>query len=141
MGPPSGRRRQQSLSYRGPVAHRRHDMPESARSFPIVPAAHPGPREHASGAPAPARSPLSRPRWVARRMMTIMQKLRYLDALGLVGQGSQGPRRDPGSPQVGDTATDPHRKPTDETAHSGTLVMRVKGTENSRSPAWMGINW
>ena len=29
-------------------------------------------------------------------------------------------------PQVRDTAADPHRNPTDETAHSGTLVMRVK---------------
>ena len=28
--------------------------------------------------------------------------------------------------QVRDTAADPHRNPTDETAHSGTLVMRVK---------------
>ena len=32
-----------------------------------------------------------------------------------------------------DAAADPHRNPTIETAHSGTLVMRVKGTENSRS--------
>jgi len=30
-----------------------------------------------------------------------------------------------------------HRNPTDETAHSGTLVMRVKATENSRSAAPM----
>ena len=44
-------------------------------------------------------------------------------------------------PQVGDTAADPHRNPTDETAHSGTLVMRVKGTENSRSPASMRVSW
>ena len=33
---------------------------------------------------------LSRPRWVTRRTITNMQKLQYLDALGLVGQGSQG---------------------------------------------------
>ena len=36
------------------------------------------------------------------------------------------------TPQLRDTPTDPHKNPTDGTAHSGTLVMRVKGTENSR---------
>lgn len=30
--------------------------------------------------------------------------------------------------QLRDTAADPHRNPTDETAYPGTLVMRVKGT-------------
>jgi hypothetical protein len=30
------------------------------------------------------------------------------------------------TPQLRDTVADPHRNPTDETAHSGTLVMRVK---------------
>ena len=34
-----------------------------------------------------------------------------------------------------------HRNPTDETAHSGTLVMRIKGTENSRSAASMRVSW
>jgi hypothetical protein len=29
----------------------------------------------------------------------------------------------------------------DETAHSGTLVMRVKDTENSRSTAMMRVSW
>jgi hypothetical protein len=47
-----------------------------------------------------------------------------------VGQASQGALARPTeTPQVRDTAADPHRNPTDETAHSGTLVMRVKGTE------------
>jgi len=45
------------------------------------------------------------------------------------------------TPQLRDTAPDPHRNPTDETAHSGTLVMRVKGTENSRSAASMRVSW
>ena len=36
------------------------------------------------------------------------------------------------TPQLSDTAADPHRNPTDGTAHSGTLVVCVKGTENSR---------
>jgi len=44
------------------------------------------------------------------------------------------------TPQLSDTAADPHRNPTDETAHSGTLVMRVKGTENSRSTASMRVS-
>ena len=44
-------------------------------------------------------------------------------------------------PQLRDTVVDPHRNPTDETAHSGTLVMRVKGTENSRSAASMRVSW
>ena len=45
------------------------------------------------------------------------------------------------TPQLSDTAADPHRNPTDETAHSGTLVMGVKGTENSRSAASMRVSW
>jgi len=45
------------------------------------------------------------------------------------------------TPQLGDTAADPHRNPTDETAHSGTLVMRVNGAENSRSAASMRVIW
>src|SRR5580693_2927895 len=45
------------------------------------------------------------------------------------------------APQARDTIADPHRNPTDETAHSGTLVMRVKGTENSRSAASMRVSW
>jgi hypothetical protein len=45
------------------------------------------------------------------------------------------------TPQPSDTAADPHRNPTDETAHSGTLVMRVKDTENSRSAASMRVSW
>ena len=44
-------------------------------------------------------------------------------------------------PQPRDTAADPHRNPRDETAHSGTLVMCVKGTENSRSSASMRVSW
>ena len=60
----------------------------------------------------------------------------------LVGQVSQGALASPTeTPQVRDTAADPHRKPTDETAQSGTLVMRVKGTENSRSAASMRVSW
>ena len=59
-----------------------------------------------------------------------------------VGQANQGALAIPtGTPQLGDTAADPHRNPTDETAHSGTLVMRVKGTENSRSAASMRVSW
>src|SRR6185437_12149173 len=45
------------------------------------------------------------------------------------------------APQACDTVADPHRNPTDETAHSGTLVIRVKGTENSRSAAYMRVSW
>ena len=45
------------------------------------------------------------------------------------------------TPQLSDTTADPHRNPTDETAHSGTLVMRVKDTENSRSAASMRVSW
>jgi hypothetical protein len=45
------------------------------------------------------------------------------------------------TPQLSDTAADPHRNPTDETAHSGTLVMRVKDTENSRSAAYTPVSW
>ncbi len=44
-------------------------------------------------------------------------------------------------PQVRDTAAGPHRNPTDETAHSGTLVMRVKSTENTPSAAPIRASW
>ena len=45
------------------------------------------------------------------------------------------------TPQLRDTAADPHRNPTDETAHSGTLVMHVKDTRNSQSAASMRVSW
>ena len=52
---------------------------------------------------------------------------------GQLGTGRSWLRRAPtGTPQLGDTVADPYMNPTDETAHSGTLVMRVKCTENSR---------
>jgi hypothetical protein len=44
------------------------------------------------------------------------------------------------APQLRDMVAVPHRNPTDETAYSGTLVMRVKGTENSRSAALMRVS-
>jgi hypothetical protein len=53
-------------------------------------------------------------------------------------RGSCGPTE---TPQVCDTAADPHRNPTDETAHSGTLVMPLKGTRNSWSAASMRVSW
>jgi hypothetical protein len=64
---------------------------------------------------------------------------------GCPGSGRPGKPGAPVSPtetpQVGDTVADPQGNPTDETAHSGTLVMRVKGTENSRSAASMRVSW
>ena len=77
---------------------------------------------------------------------------------GAVIRGDQGPQADgirvavpssgPGAsasptktPQLGDSVADPHRDPTDETAHSGTIVIRVKDTENSRSAASMRVSW
>ena len=57
-------------------------------------------------------------------------------------QGQSGASTSPTeTPQFRDTVPDPHRNPTDETAHSGTLVMRVEGTENSRSAASMRVSW
>ncbi len=42
-------------------------------------------------------------------------------------QGQSGASASPTeTPQLRDTVADPHRNPTDETAHSGILVMRVK---------------
>jgi hypothetical protein len=80
--------------------------------------------------------------------------------LGYPGSGHQDPQADgiraavPGrlgqsgasaspteTPQLSDTAADSPRNPTDETAHSGTLVVRVKGTENGRSAAPMRMSW
>jgi hypothetical protein len=68
------------------------------------------------------------------------RKLRY--RTGAAGP-SQGLLRAPQKPHksVRDTVPDPHRNPTDETAHSGTLVTRVKGTQNSRSAASMRVSW
>jgi hypothetical protein len=64
-----------------------------------------------------------------------LRELRYL----VLHAGSAEPPTE--APQLRDTVADPHRNPTDETAHSGTLVMRVKGTENSRSAASMRVSW
>ena len=74
------------------------------------------------------------------RAITITQRLEYLAARAgyRVSQGSLASPTE--TPQVGDTAADPHRNPTDETVHSGTLVMHVKGTENSRSAASMRVS-
>jgi hypothetical protein len=46
----------------------------------------------------PLAGRLSRSRWVTRRVITSMQKLQYLDALRLVGQGSQRLLRAPQKP-------------------------------------------
>ena len=59
-----------------------------------------------------------------------------------VGQVGQGPLASPTeTPQRRDTAADPHRNPTDETAHSGTLVMRVKRHGKQSSAAPMRVSW
>jgi hypothetical protein len=59
-----------------------------------------------------------------------------------VGQPSQGLRRASQKPHNSATRRPiPPRNPTDETAHSGTLVMRGKETENSRSAASMRVSW
>ena len=52
----------------------------------------------ALGSESPLPGGLSRLRWVTRRMITSMQKLQYLDALGLAGQGSQRLLRAPQNP-------------------------------------------
>jgi hypothetical protein len=90
----------------------------------------------------PLAGRLSRPHWITRRMITSMQKLQYPGILRLVGHEKSGASASPTeTPQFRDTAAYPHRNPTDETAHSGTLVMRVKSTENSRRSAWMRVSW
>ena len=59
-----------------------------------------------------------------------------------VGQVGQGPLASPTeTPQRRDTAADPHRNPTDETAHSGTLVMRVKRHGKQPPAAPMRVSW
>ncbi len=58
-----------------------------------------------------------------------LRKLRHRVGSAGLSQRLVGPTE---TPQFRDALPDPHRNPTDETAHSGTLVMRVEGTENSR---------
>ena len=60
------------------------------------------------------------------------QRLEYLGAPCRLARQVKELWRAPQNPLVRDTAADPHRNPADETANSGTLVMRVKGTEKSR---------
>ena len=85
--------------------------------------------------------------WVGRPMTLGYSDVRQLPEVGGIWSRVRPPAESepPASPtetaQVRDTVADPDRNPTDETAHSGTLVMRVKCTENSRSPAWMRVNW
>ena len=57
------------------------------------------------------------------------------------GRADQGFREPAEAAQARDTVADPHRNPTDQTADFGTLVMRVKGTENSQSAAYMRASW
>ena len=70
-----------------------------------------------------------------------LRKLRHLVPYIGLGWTAQGFLRAHRNPQLRDAAAGPHRNPTDETTHSGTLVMRVKGTENSRSAAPMRVSW
>jgi hypothetical protein len=68
--------------------------------------------------------------------------LQELRVPGMVGRAEPGASASPTeTPQARDTAAGPHTNPTDETAHSGTLVMRVKGTQNSWSAAPMLVSW
>jgi len=66
-----------------------------------------------------------------------LRKSRYPGTVYREGRANQGSASPTEAPQACDTVADPHRNPTDETAHSGTLVIRVKGTENSRSAAYI----
>ncbi len=79
---------------------------------------------------------------VRMKPVTRIGKPRYLGTPrgGRPGQpeASASPTK---TPQRRDTMPDPHRNPTDETAHPGTLVMRGKDTENSRSAAPMRVSW
>ena len=71
---------------------------------------------------------------------TRLRKLRYL----VFRAGSAGPARGSASPtETRNSATRwrSPQDPTDETAHSGTLVTPVKGTENSRSAASVRVSW
>ena len=61
-----------------------------------------------------------------------LRELRYLGAAYRAGRTSQGFLRAPQKPHKSATRRPIPQDPTDGTAHSGTLVMRVKGTENSR---------
>jgi hypothetical protein len=75
-------------------------------------------------------------------VITTTQTLTYLGArVGWPGKSRDLLRAPTESPQVRDTPADSHRNPTDGTAHPGTLVIRVKGTENSRSAASMRVSW
>jgi hypothetical protein len=56
-------------------------------------------------------------------MVISLRKLRYRIGRPELSQGILPARK---TPQLRDMAGDPHRNPTDETAHSGTLVVRVK---------------
>ncbi len=81
-------------------------------------------------------------RWVTRKVVMSLRELRYLGTACRGRPDESGASASPTkTPQLRDTVADPHRNPTDETAHSGTLVMPVKGTENSRSAASMRVSW
>jgi hypothetical protein len=91
------------------------------------------------------------PRIVGRRRITSAGRPRF-GYRGLLGSGHQ-PRKlrygSVGRTELGASAAPqkPHNSatwrliPTDETAHSGTLLMRVKGTEASRPAAPTRVSW
>ena len=68
-----------------------------------------------------------------------LQELRYLALRNSAAEPRPNPHRSPTTPlHDGRSPQKPHGL---KTAHSGTLVMRVKGTENSRSAASMRVSW
>src|SRR6266849_890645 len=116
------RRRKVILHDRHPGNDADPKRADSARNYLLVgmPPGNPG----LSGERSPA--PRGRSIWALR--------------VGWPGK-SRGSREPQRNPTIRDMAANPHRNPTNETAHSGALVIHVKGTENSRSAAPMRVSW
>jgi len=107
-----------------------------SRSFPLCPFSP----VHVSDLDRPFRHPVVMVNLSVTRIHHLMIMVRSV-RLGL-GEGwsaiRQGLQRVPQKPHNSATR---RRIPTDDTAHSRTLVTSVKGTEDGPWPAWMRVSW
>ena len=125
-----------SAGFTQPPSRQNRGLPPRCRQSP-----EPRAQNCAIRAPAPATRP-PEARAHSRSALNYLGRAGRFGYARLLGSGHQPPEaalpdRSAGAesgasagptepPQVRDTAGGPHRNPTDETAHSGTLVMRVK---------------
>jgi hypothetical protein len=98
--------------------------------------------ESAGSAEPPLAGRLSRLRWVTRGMITrACRSSSTWIPWACPAREVRGFCEPAEAPQAGGTAADPRKNVTGGTAHSGTLVVRVKGAENRPWSALTRVSW